>query len=515
MLKLIDIDSAFFNDEPVVKVLDLSPLAKKGLTKTAADSQISTYVADLKPEPGKIYVHILAMGAGEYFGANRNADFFPEDNLIKWHDTFRTSPAHIFKHHINKDPSIAIGQVIYSVYNQRMHRVEIIAWIDKQKGWDIVDKVERGEFPATSMACHTPYDTCSICGNRARSRNEYCTHLRGELGKIHPDGRKNMAINDGPLKFFDMSVVFKPADVTSGVLQKVAYSNGRGEPTIGSAELAQTHGLTEKSANIKKLSALIKEVEGTMIGSSSSLNSILDKIKDPDEEIISALETFELDHVIHALAELGISPSIGFFAKLIGQKICGGPVDGIQHLVQGLIQEDADKLPLPELNLEKSSSDLEVGEIKRILRPLTKSASLFPEMIIGMPPRYESGGIVFSDQYHPSEYSSTYNVGYIGNGPGPQPDPRKSYQTLRDIYREKTSDGQSLLKTLFSIAGHAIVAKWLLSRLIENKMQELRIEIPKDQRGSTKIELVKSAGQAFTTQQLVKASLLHSLKTGV
>ena len=84
MLKLIDIDSSFFNDEPVVRVLDLSPLAKNGLTKAAADSQISAYVADLRPEPGKIYVHILAMGAGEYFGANRNADFFPEDNLIKW-----------------------------------------------------------------------------------------------------------------------------------------------------------------------------------------------------------------------------------------------------------------------------------------------------------------------------------------------------------------------------------------------------------------------------------------------
>lgn len=508
MLKLVDIDSSFFNEEPTIRILDVGSAAKR-LTKSAADSRVNSYVSDLKPEPGKIYLHILAMGAGEYFGANRNADFFPEDNLIKYHHTFVSSPAHIFKHHINKNPEIAIGQVIFSVYNERMHRVELIAWVDVVKGADIVEKIERGEFPTTSMACHTPFDTCSICNNRARSRNEYCTHLRNELGRIHDDGRKTMAINDGPLKFFDQSFVFKPADVTSSVLQKVASKN---EPVIGSAESAQIHGLTEKKADVKKVSSLIKEIEGTVMGSSNSLRSILDKIKDPDEEILGMLEAFELDHVIHALAELGISPSIGFFAKLIGQKICGSPVNGIERLVQGLIQVDPDQVPVSDLGVTKHASALEVNKVKRILTPIVKSASLFPEVVMGN--HGDGSGLVVTDNYSPPHYSSTYNVGYVGNGPHVAPDPRQSYLTLRDVYQEKTPDGQSLLKTLFTIGGAAIAAKWLISKLIESKMQELREEMKGNQSPSTKILLVKSAEQAFTTQQLVKASLLNSLKTG-
>jgi hypothetical protein len=514
MLKLIDIDSSFFNEEPVVRILDVGNAAGK-LTKVAADSRITSFVGDLKPESGKIYVHILAMGAGEYFGANRNADYFPEENLIRWHDTFRTSPAHIFKHHINKNPEIAIGKVIYSVYNERMHRVEVIAWIDTQKGWDVVDKIERGEFPATSMACHTPFDTCSICGNKARSRNEYCVHLRSELGRVHADGTKTMAINDGPLKFFDMSVVFKPADVTSSVLQKVAYENSRTKsrdygPVLGSAESAFMQGLTEKSAEIKKLSALIKEVEGTMVNSSDTMRGLLAKVKDPEEDIIAMLEDFELDHVIHALADLGISPSIGFFAKLIGRKICGESVNGIERLVQGLIQEDPGKIPVSEMAMTKSANDAGVFQAKKILYPMLKQSSLFPEIIA----QRGLGNYSYSQAYEPEEFSDTHNVGYIGNGPHVAPDPRQSYRQLRDVYREKSDDGHGLLKTLFTIGGAAIAAKWLISRLIESKMQEMREEMRRENSGPVKIVLVKSAQQAFTTQQLVKASLIHSLKTG-
>lgn len=118
------------------------------------------------------------------------------------------------------------------------------------------------------MACHTPFDTCSICGNKARSRNEYCSHLRNELGRILANGQKVMAINDGPLRFFDMSFVFKPADITSSVLQKVAYENSNyksnnsdyiknkfgiygGVDSFSSIENAQAFGLVEKMLRLK------------------------------------------------------------------------------------------------------------------------------------------------------------------------------------------------------------------------------------------------------------------------
>lgn len=517
MLKLIDIDQAFFLDEPVVRLIEVGPNFGK-MVKFASDDRISKFASEITPEPGKIYVHILAMGAGEYFGANRNADYFPEENLIKWHDTFRTSPAHIFKHHINKNPEIAIGKVVFSVYNDRMHRVEVIAWVDREKGWDMVERIEKGEFPSTSMACHTPYDTCSICGNKARSRAEYCEHLRNELGRIHPNGTKTMALNDGPLKFFDMSFVFKPADVTSGVLQKVASSEvgiqSGNQHALGSAEAAELFGLTEKKANIRKLSELIKEVEGTVVGSNSSLKDLLSKIKDPDEEVIGMIEEYELDHIIHAFAELGISPSVGFFAKLIGRKICGESVDGIEHLVAGLIQEEKSSLPVPEFT--KSASELsqaDIEKIKILLHPEAVSSSIFPEAILA---RSLMGGpsdrktLVRSDQYLPPDFMDSGNVGYVGNGPNVAPDPRATYKTLRDVYKEKTSNGSSLLKTLFTVGGIAVAAKWLVSKLISERIKEAT----KNQEGSVKILLVKSASEARAVDSLVKASLLNSLITG-
>ena len=77
MLKLIDIDSSFFNEEPSVTILDLT--SSSGLIKKAADDRINAFASSITPRPDRVYVHILAMGAGEYFGANRNADYFPED----------------------------------------------------------------------------------------------------------------------------------------------------------------------------------------------------------------------------------------------------------------------------------------------------------------------------------------------------------------------------------------------------------------------------------------------------
>ena len=260
LTKLIDSSSFFNKEDQIVTILNFDDT--KGLLKQAsADSRIQEFAERIKPEEGKVYLHLLALSAGEYFGANRNADFFPEHNLIDCHKTFETGPAHIFRNHVNKNPAIAIGQVIFSIYNDRMHRVEVIAWIDKIKGADIIERLENGDFPATSMATRTPYDVCSICHNKAHTRQEYCKHLREQLGKVYPDGRKVMAMNVAPLKFFDLSIVVRPADVTSSVLQKLAYDNSQ-EPIVGSAEAAEMEGVSYddviKAASIKKLSEFIK-----------------------------------------------------------------------------------------------------------------------------------------------------------------------------------------------------------------------------------------------------------------
>ena len=350
------IDSMSFSEDWKVTLLDESP--SLGLEKSAAAQEILDFTKDMEKKDGKFYLHINAMGAGEYYGSNRNGDYFPEDNLKQWHKTFETSPAHVFRHHVNKDPSIAIGKVIHSYYNERMHRVELIAEVDKALAAPELAAIERGEFPMTSMACNTPYDVCSICNNRAHTRAEYCSHLSTQLNKTLPDGRRVMSLNVGPLKFFDISIVIRPADVTSSVLQKVASNDDI--PTVSSAALAEMEGATygnEKQASIKKSAVekaadLIKEIPGEITGASETLDNILDSVQDPEETLLNTLKHYSMSDIISTFASLGINPSLKFLIKIIAGKEIGQREDEIAdaaidelhaHGVDS-IPEDSEKL---------------------------------------------------------------------------------------------------------------------------------------------------------------------------
>lgn len=495
MLKLIEIGTEDFG-EPSVKVID--DWSGRGLVKSAADSRVSEFVSGLNPEPGKIYLHILAMGAGEFYGANRNSDYFPENALIDHHKTFETSPAHVFRSHINKDPTIAIGQVIFAVYNERMHRVELIVWVDKERGSDIVRRLENGEFPATSMACKTPYDICSICGNKAHTRQEYCDHLSNQLGRMYPDGRKVMALNVAALKFFDISIVVRPADVTSSVLQKVASS----QTVTSSAELAEIEGLTEKKAAFKKLSEFVKELEGNVVSSDENLNSILAKVKDPLYESIPRLSAHDLSDVLATMAHLGISPSIRFLAELIGHKLSGPNASGIGDLVEGYVGSEGVK---DLLQIDKSFDG--VGEpnpfIMDLLMPSVKQASLYPGMVIdraSVPMFYESNGLT---------YLHGTGVGYAGNGPYIEETPVERFKRLAgDVSSHKPGGLMSMIKTLITIGGAALAAKWYITNIIEKKMQETQA----NRDNGVKIVLVKSASDYRSTYHLAKSAMINVLQ---
>lgn len=334
------IDSMSFSEDWKVTLIEESG---SGLEKSAAADEILEFTKNMEKKDDKFYLHINAMGAGEYYGSNRNGDYFPEDNLIQWHKTFETSPAHVFRHHVNKDPSIAIGKVIHSYYNLRMHRVELIAEVDKKLGAAEYAAIERGQFPMTSMACNTPYDVCSICNNKAHTRSEYCSHLATQLNKTLPDGRRVMSLNVGPLKFFDISVVIRPADITSSVLQKVASNNDM--PYVGSAEAAENDGVTygnEKKASIKKSAVekaadLIKEIPGEIDDASDSLTSIMKNIQDPDDGILETLRDYPLEDIIKTFAYLGINPSLKFFIKILAGKHVGEREDEIADAAIGAL----------------------------------------------------------------------------------------------------------------------------------------------------------------------------------
>lgn len=262
MYKIIDLGAfAPGTREPSVRLL------RHSLIKTAS-TEIQRYWDGIEKAEGKAYLWVIGVSAMEYYGCNNNGDAFSEPDLRAAHPTF-VSNAHVFLHHVNKDPHRSIGRPTFSWYNPDMHRVELILEIDKSLPGATaqVERIKRGEPVYVSMGCKVAYDVCSICGNKAPTREQYCDHLRFNLKKILSDGRQVRALNPNPV-FFDISIVSRPADPTACALDKLA-SQGvplqEDPPTVNSAELG---GWSEDrrlyTGAVDKLAELVKNVEGAV-----------------------------------------------------------------------------------------------------------------------------------------------------------------------------------------------------------------------------------------------------------
>lgn len=481
MDKLLDSQSFFQEDEMQVRLLFQED---GGLTKEAAAAEIDDFVKAIKPREGFFYLHINAMGAGEWYGSNRNGDYFPESQLIKWHKTFETSPAHVFRHHVNKDPAIAIGKVIFSYYNPRMHRVELVAEVDKTKASAEYSRIMAGDFPMTSMACHTPFDVCSVCGNKATSRSMYCEHLNNHLNELLPDGRKVMSLNVGPLKFFDISIVIRPADVTSSVLQKVASDVS----AIGSVEQAEMEGVQfegrVKSASLKKIAVekvadLIKHIDGEIAAGAENLDTILDRVVDPDMDIIPVLCQYSVEDLANAFAELGISPSLEFLATLLVSKGAGHEhshlgVEAIKILLEmgpeALTPEHFILVPQVE---EKEANPLLV----KLLTKFIEGSSLAPSVVEKRAATY-----VMPPPSRPT--------GYTNFEPGRKP--------IDKPVIAAPVEQPSGLKLLLTVAGSALVLKYVINSLVQSKLEKAQSW------------LKSSVGNSFTKSASITAKLMNS-----
>lgn len=165
--------------------------------------------ADETYDPDFLYLRVRAVSAGEYYGDNKNGDWFPEVELKKTYKTFLTG--HVFKNHENKDPAAAIGEVLDSEWDDNMKCVCLVIKIDRKIAPSIVRAIEKGYMTDVSMGCRVPYSICSICGKKARNPKEYCDHIKFLRRKILPDGKKVFEINIQP-KFHDISVVLSGAE---------------------------------------------------------------------------------------------------------------------------------------------------------------------------------------------------------------------------------------------------------------------------------------------------------------
>ncbi len=294
-------------------------LLQASLVKTAS-TEIQQFWDSMQPDENSSFLWVIGVSALEYYGCNNNGDAFHEEALKAAHPGF-VSDAHVFLQHVNRDPAKSIGRPVFSWYNEPMHRIELILKIDKQNpaSADIVRRIRESEPVFVSMGCKVDYDVCSICGNKAKTRADYCDHLRFNMRKILPDGKQVYAINPNP-HFFDISIVRKPADPMAFTLDKRASEKCASfdyleAPT--SAELGERlEDFSAKRDALNKFANIVKRVEGQAVealdqeSSETPYDSLLATLKDGG---FSKMEYPEMPY--STLENLGLSPR-GFIGSL-------------------------------------------------------------------------------------------------------------------------------------------------------------------------------------------------------
>jgi hypothetical protein len=262
-----------------------------GFEKTAAP--IKEYILKLTPQPGKTLLHVIALGSYEYYGPNRNKDAFAEHHhgpkaqvnlpqcaiddeyggLLdqfkgmklyedqKVFETFRD--AHAFQHHKNKDPNKRIGDVVKAFYNPEMHRVELVISLDHDRcPPKYIDRVNSGAMLAFSMGCHIKFDVCSVCGNKAPTREHYCNHAKRmhRPGHEFDDSGRPVCVFNPNARFFDISIVFRPADRIGYMLKKIAGDDYEGSAEKGEEVVKYNY----KRALANKLGDMDKRISGSV-----------------------------------------------------------------------------------------------------------------------------------------------------------------------------------------------------------------------------------------------------------
>jgi hypothetical protein len=287
--KLITPGSQRFGEamSQIVKISNSHRLRGDDLTEFVkrAGHQFVDALRNVTFHPGEVPIHMIAIGATEAYGPNRNGDGFKEACLRKYHNTF-TKFARWYRNHSNKDPQKSYGIVKLSAYNERMRRVELIVALNGTKeaaarnGGLVADQEleklakEDDDF-GVSMACRVPFDVCSGCHNQARHRGEYCTAqtckyggLMHNITKVAADGHVLHADNPDPT-YFDISKVYRPADRIAFVLGHAKAASGYVKSGSALAEEAGvgfpfevlTHGMAPVVATQIKLAYELAEIE--------------------------------------------------------------------------------------------------------------------------------------------------------------------------------------------------------------------------------------------------------------
>ena len=391
MIKVIQPHAQDFS-EPVAEIIKISSRGLIGADKQAfvkrAGAEFAHKLENIKFAKDEVPVHMIAIGATEDYGPNRNGDGFTRDTCRKDHNTFEKL-ARFYRDHANKNPAKSFGIVKASAYHEPMHRIELVCALNGTKeaaernGGLIADKelekLANGKEIPVSMACKIPFDKCSSCGNTARTRAEYCDStengghckaggLKHNIGRVLADGHVLHADNT-KCAFFDISHVFRPAD-------RIAYVSGRFEKAAGTAilsgaELAEHLGVTAPigfnlDGNSSKRAHAQLEALNLLVQAEATQNSTewtkLALASSPEVQPpidVSACSFVKMSDVLRGLADAGvILPLRDFLAltlKTASEELVGAVAKALPNIFTK-VANDLDMATLLENNVYYPSS---------------------------------------------------------------------------------------------------------------------------------------------------------------
>lgn len=192
---------------------------------------------DWKPQPGMLYTQVRAISAR----INQNFDAWPSEELKKSYRTFLGKP--VFINHNNDDPSRARGKVIAARYVEAGDDkyIEVIQEIDAERFPKLAKEIREGGLDSVSMGVEAGLTKCSFCGNKATDEPEFCEHVKYHKGDRLP--RKNTKTGKTEdvlvfehcykLGFFELSMVFDPADETAVVSRVIAAGKNNHREAYG------------------------------------------------------------------------------------------------------------------------------------------------------------------------------------------------------------------------------------------------------------------------------------------
>ena len=212
MIKFTSNNDFDFQIESVNIITDDKQLTKRASAKELLNFEKTANQTDL---------HIIALGAYEGTGFNRNGDMFKESECKNNYHYFKVANRAVHRHHKNKPDSPKYGNIKAAAYNEPMKRIELIVGLDNDKCADILDEQEKRGNTNWSMASKQAYDLCTWCGHKARTDADRCEHIPAKIGELNKEGEMCGMENPDP-RWFEISYVHRPADRIGMSLGKVA-----------------------------------------------------------------------------------------------------------------------------------------------------------------------------------------------------------------------------------------------------------------------------------------------------